>query len=154
MTEQELYPNINAPVFSHLGGKVDGGLILEIKKTDNRGLIFYTVNGEDPRTLNGGISEDAKSNNFFVINESVEIKSRTYDQSENQWSALTEAIFFVRGSKNDLKVTEIMFHPMQLSEDEILMGFSNQDQFEFLEITNSGNRVSYTHLTLPTIYSV
>ena len=29
---------------------------------------------------------------------------------------------------------------MQLSEDEILMGFSNQNQFEFLEITNSGNQ--------------
>ena len=140
MCIRDSYPNINSPVFSHLSGKVDGGLILEIKKTDNRGLIFYTVNGEDPRTLNGGISEDAKSNNFFVINESLEIKSRTYDQSENQWSALTEAIFFVRGSKNDLKVTEIMFHPMQLSEDEILMGFSNQDQFEFLEITNSGKQ--------------
>ena len=140
LREHQLYPNINAPVFSHLGGKVDSGLTLEIKKTDNRGLIFYTVNGEDPRTLSGGISENAKSNNFFVINESVEIKSRIYDQSGNQWSALTEAIFFVRGLKNDLKVTEIMFHPMQLSEDEILMGFSNQDQFEFLEITNSGKQ--------------
>ena len=137
LREHQLYPNINAPVFSHAGGEIDVGLTLEIKKTDNRGLTFYTVNGEDPRTLSGGISENAESNSFFVINESVEIKSRIYDQSENQWSAITEDIFFVRGLKNNLKVTEIMFHPIQLSEDEILMGFSNQDQFEFLEITNS-----------------
>ena len=37
------------------------------------------------------------SNNFVVINESVEIKSRIYDNRKSM--SLTEAIFLVRSQK-------------------------------------------------------
>ena len=140
LKKHQLYPNIKAPVFSQFGGNVESGFNLQIDNANNRGSIIYTINGEDPRTPSGTVSLNALSQNSLLVHKSIQVKSRIFDQKTNQWSALTEAVFFVRGPKDDIVLTEIMCAPAALSDKEVLSGFSSQDQFEFLEITNYGNK--------------
>ena len=139
LREDKLYPELDAPVFSKSGGAVENGFNLKIENPSNRGEIFYTINGKDPRSISGAVSDDALTNQFLTITESLRIKGRTFDQSTGQWSALTEVIFFVESASSNIRVSEIMFHPTSVNEEESLAGFLDQDEFEFIEITNNGD---------------
>ena len=139
LREDKLYPELDAPVFSKHGGAVENGFNLKIENPSNRGEIFYTINGKDPRSISGAVSDDALTNQFLTITESLRIKGRTFDQSTGQWSALTEVIFFVESASSNIRVSEIMFHPSSVNEKESLAGFVDQDEFEFIEITNNGD---------------
>ena len=139
LREDKLYPELDAPVFSKHGGAVENGFNLKIENPSNRGEIFYTINGKDPRSISGAAEDDALTNQFLTITESLRIKGRTFDQSTGQWSALTEVIFFVESASSNIRVSEIMFHPTSVNEEESLAGFLDQDEFEFIEITNNGD---------------
>ena len=139
LREDKLYPELDAPVFSKSGGAVENGFNLKIENPSNRGEIFYTINGKDPRSISGAAEDDALTNQFLTITESLRIKGRTFDQSTGQWSALTEVIFFVESASSNIRVSEIMFHPTSVNEEESLAGFLDQDEFEFIEITNNGD---------------
>ena len=60
---------------------------------------------------------------------SVHIKAR--NKQENTWSALNEKIFVLSSALNNLKITEIHYHP--LAQDTI-----DGDNFEFIELKNTG----------------
>ena len=139
LREDKLYPELDAPVFSKHGGAVENGFNLKIENPSNRGEIFYTINGKDPRSISGAAEDDALTNQFLTITESLRIKGRTFDQSTGQWSALTEVIFSVASASSNIRVSEIMFHPTSVNEEESLAGFLDQDEFEFIEITNNGD---------------
>ncbi|MDC0066208.1 lamin tail domain-containing protein [Verrucomicrobia bacterium] len=139
LREDKLYPELDAPVFSKHGGAVENGFNLKIENPSNRGEIFYTINGKDPRSISGAVSDDALTNQFLTITESLRIKGRTFDQSTGQWSALTEVIFSVASASSNIRVSEIMFHPSSVNEKESLAGFVDQDEFEFIEITNNSD---------------
>ena len=139
LREDKLYPELDAPVFSKSGGAVENGFNLKIENPSNRGEIFYTINGKDPRSISGAVADDALRNQFLTITESLRIKGRTFDQSSGLWSALTEVIFFVESASSNVRVSEIMFHPSSVNEKESLAGFVDQDEFEFIEITNNGD---------------
>jgi hypothetical protein len=56
-----------------------------------------------------------------------------------EWSALTQADFLTGNTPTpgDLVVSEIHYHPADASPDEALAGFTDQDDFEFIELTNT-----------------
>ena len=139
LREDKLYPELDTPVFSKSGGAVENGFNLKIENPSNRGEIFYTINGKDPRSISGAAEDDALTNQSLTITESLRIKGRTFDQATGQWSALTEVIFFVESASSNIRVSEIMFHPSSVNEKESLAGFVDQDEFEFIEITNNGD---------------
>ncbi len=139
LREDKLYPELDAPLFSKSGGVVESGFSLKIENPSNRGEIFYTINGKDPRSISGAVADDALTNQSLTITESLRIKGRTFDQATGQWSALTEVIFFVESASSNVRVSEIMFHPSSVNEKESLAGFVDQDEFEFIEITNNGD---------------
>jgi hypothetical protein len=91
-----LYPIINAPEFTHLGGSVTNELDLGINASS--GTIYYTVNGSDPRVSGGEIAK----NGVFIyqspikINGNGTVKARVKDGT--RWSALTEATFSFQDS--------------------------------------------------------
>jgi hypothetical protein len=53
-----------------------------------------------------------------------------------QWSALTEGTFIV--AKPQLSISEIHYHPAAPTEAERKPGFTDPDDFEFIEVVNSG----------------
>lgn len=130
LKDDGLYPDTAAPVFSLHGGNVTAGFLLSITNTNPGGTIFYTLDGKDPRDPAAIVYSAA-----VPINQSVHIKSRIFT---TEWSALNEAVFTVPSDLANLRVTEIMYNPKKLSGAESTAGFTDPDQFEFIEIENTG----------------
>lgn len=62
------------------------------------------------------------------------IKARTFNGFE--WSALNEATFVVGTPR--LVISELDYHPSPLTQEEIAAGYSNENDFEFIELFNAG----------------
>ena len=138
MVADGLYPNIPAPVFSRHGGEVPEDFELAITSGLVSGQIYFTVGGEDPRQVGGSIDPQAMTGQRIIISNSVRIMARVRDSASGQWSALTEAVFFIKGAFSGLEVSEIMYNPQAPSENENLAGFEDADDFEFIELYNAG----------------
>ena len=68
----------------------------------------------------------------IALNHSTSVKARAL--SENTWSALNEAIYAVGPVVENLRITEIMYHPQAL--DNI-----DEPNEEFIELTNIGDEI-------------
>jgi hypothetical protein len=92
----DLFPNLDAPVFSHSGGKTDFPLQLDISA--KTGEIYYTTDQRDPRAPGGSIAIPSAGiyTNPLILNGNVTVRART--KLGNTWSALTEAVFTDSGS--------------------------------------------------------
>ena len=130
------YPSIDPPSFSQRGGEVamDYALTLSAEKGD----IYYTTDGSDPRNKGGSISDTASLYDTGIpLNEpSTQVHVRVRLGSE--WSAIDKATFIVEPTKpspTSLAITEILYDPIAANENEIAAGFEDAD-FEFLEVRN------------------
>jgi hypothetical protein len=59
MRAQGFFPAIEAPTFSQEGGEVALGYPLEMVNPNATGLIYYTLDGTDPKQSNGGVAGSA-----------------------------------------------------------------------------------------------
>jgi hypothetical protein len=86
-----LFPNLDAPVFSHPGGKTGFPLVLSISA--KAGEIYYTTDQSDPRATGGSIALPSAGvfKDPLILNGNVTVKARA--KQGNTWSALTEAVF-------------------------------------------------------------
>jgi hypothetical protein len=129
-----LFPNVDAPVFNVNGGYQHGGYILTsdtITITNpSSGTIYYTLDGTDPRVaFTGDVSPSAVTySGGFTINKSTKLKSRIKNGSE--WSALTEAVYGLEVGSS-LRITEIMYHPQDTNNP-------NDPNEEYIELKNIG----------------
>lgn len=129
-----LYPSISAPNLSMYGGLVSQGYQLTLSHSNPSGIMYYTTDGTDPRLVGGVVSSNAISYTApFVINNSMRLKTRVF--SAGNWSALVEADFVVPGTIQ-LLATELMYHPTAVSSAEYQAGFTNADDFEYIELYN------------------
>ncbi len=126
-----LYPLTGAPQFSQFGGGVPAGFALAISHTNADGAILFTVDGTDPRQYgSGAVAPTALTYSAPVaINAPTFIRARVLDS--RGWSALVEATFYPPQDLSRLALTEIMFNPLG-------NGPTNTDDFEFLELKNTG----------------
>ena len=128
---EKLYPAVTAPVFSRHSGPVASGDLLGMGSPAGR--IYYTLNGEDPRLLGGGISGSAVAYESPIrLPGRCVVKARAW--VTNTWSALQETAF----SSLDpfpIRVTEIHYRP---SPEPPESGFF-QDDSEFVELGNLGS---------------
>ena len=134
-----LYPNVDAPVFSQHGGYVSAGASLTMTKNGG-GTIWYTTDGSDPRLQGGAVSGSASSSLPYILNGTKQIKARVRNSSD-EWSALNEAVFAVGSVADSIRITEIMYHPTDPTQDE-KDDAENQtlidEDFEFIELKNIG----------------
>ncbi|MGV3771467.1 MAG: lamin tail domain-containing protein [Verrucomicrobiales bacterium] len=123
---KNLYPTVPAPSFNQHGGNVQPGFTLSV--TAPNGVIYYTLDGSDPRLPGGAISPSALPySGGFALNESLTVKSRAL--SGATWSALNEADFTIIRTFKDLIITEVMYNPTGL-------GLVDPQEFEFIELKN------------------
>jgi hypothetical protein len=64
------------------------------------------------------------------------------------WSALTEATFLLDtepASLSNLAISEILYHPAEPSSAEVAAGFDDGEDFEFVEILNTGTKAIDLH---------
>ena len=124
-----LYPSTNAPVFGINGVDQHGGHVESNSQLTMTafGMIWYSLNGADPRIAGGSINSSAASvyNGPVVLTKSTNVTARVL--SGTTWSALNEAIFAVGPVAENLRITEIMYNPIDPNT-------------EFIELKNIGTQ--------------
>lgn len=127
----DLYPSLDAPVFSQFGGAIPQGFSLTMSHSNASGVIFFTTDGADPREYGtAAIAPNARRYSSAVtLNSATRIRARVYNTG--QWSALVEADFSTPQNLNDLALTEIMYNPPAFDS---IAG----NDLEFLELKNVG----------------
>ncbi len=128
MQEYDLFPTIDAPVFSQHGGEYDPGFQLAMINPNAAGMIWYTLDGTDPRT--------SPSKTFYMtpITLPGAVYVRACVQVVTSYSAVNVAGFMPTGGPT-LAVSEIMYHP---AAPPAASQYLTED-FEYIEILNTGD---------------
>lgn len=126
-----LFPTLNAPVFSQFGGPVSDAFALTMTHSNAAGTIFFTIDGSDPRTYGTGqvAPSAAAYSEPITFNRPTIVRARVVNGSA--WSPLVEASFYPPQDLSHLALTEIMYNPPSV-------GATNGEDFEFLELKNAG----------------
>lgn len=136
LLEDELYPPVAAPGFSQYGGDITNGFALTMSHCNDSGAIYFTLDGSDPRLVGGAVSGAAlRYSNSVMIGTGTRVKARVL--LGTTWSALVQADFTLP-SLLPLRITEIMYHPPPPTSAEVTAGFTNAEDFEFIELRNVG----------------
>jgi hypothetical protein len=120
-----LFPAVNAPV---LMMSQDHRLTMSA----SMGEIYFTTDGTDPVKWGSppSISSGAfKYTGQILLDESTHIKARCY--SAGTWSATSEEYFLIPSDFEDIKITEVHYHPLD-------MGVDDNQELEFIELKNTG----------------
>lgn len=140
LMQANLYSSIEPPIFLNNGTavlaarlEIESGYKLKLLNPNNtKGRIQYTVDGQDPRSIGGGVAGSARDGGNeadITVNATTVIKARVQDVTT--WSALHEINLLVGNNVSNLKITEIHYHPLD--------GVSVSDnEYEFLELKNIG----------------
>src|SRR5690606_36647135 len=137
---------VSPPGFEPSGGLVEAGTEVTVK---TGGSIFapqtayVMTNGTDPRIVGGSVQPDAIALPPKVtIDETVTYFARAL---KGQWvsSGPTYHAFVSDGipaSKDNMLISEVMYHPLDGNEAEQAAGFYSEYLFEYVELTNAGDR--------------
>jgi hypothetical protein len=124
---------LGAPTLSGpFGGPVSAPHNLTISHTNAGAVIYYTLNGQDPRAPGGGISptaQTAASPINIALTQTTTVKARAYIATSLQWSPLVEADFLAGAlaSPANLAISKIHYNPA-----------GSTDLEEFIEVMNIG----------------
>ena len=139
LLNENLYVDLNPPVFRNNGVEiiqdkiiVSGNYNLLMENKNGKGSIFYTIDGSDPRAIGGEFSNSAiigGNSKTITVAPGIRVKARV--KYSTTWSALHEIVFENFSLFNDLKVTELHYHPV----DQDTVGAK---QLEFIELKNIG----------------
>lgn len=107
------------------------GLNLSLASSDF--IILPSLSLSNEPMAGGSVSPNALSYSGSInITNSVRVKARAYYNGE--WSAVNDKFLIVPDDYQDLKITEVHYHPQA---DE----FGENDDYEFIEIKNTGDGV-------------
>jgi hypothetical protein len=76
----------------------------------------------------------------ITVDQNTRITARAFDLSTEEWSGSAIATFVVETPQ--LVISELNYHPYDATADELAVGFTNRDDFEFIEIQNVGSRTT------------
>ena len=83
--------------------------------------------------LTGGVSPTAiQYTGAFNLNRSTNLRARIYKSSNQTWSPINEAVYEVGNVRNALRITEIMYHPLDANDP-------NDPNKEYIELKNVGS---------------
>lgn len=124
-----------SPTLSIPAGPIAAGTNLTI--TAPAGVIYYTLDGTDPRAPGGAIAASAiQYSGAIALNGNARVFARSFLDNTNLWSKWSPpAIGTYVVETPRLVITEIMYHPPDPSA-----GSQNvADDFEYVELRNVGN---------------
>ena len=144
-----------APQLSPAGGEVSSGALATITAPARPpgSVIYYTLDGTDPRLPGGGVAPGAFSNTMgavtITITDNVGVFARAFNINHRNiinancpfggcppvttpWSGPVQDTFYL--SLPPLRITELMYHPADPPS-----GTNDQDDFEYLEVKNIGS---------------
>ncbi len=124
-----LYPDIDPPEFRIRTGQNQTSLTFTISNPNSSGQIYYTTDGTDPRQYLTGLPNGTLYTSSVTLYGSTHIKARV--RSGVTWSPLSETIFNVGPITEGLRITEIMYNPLDSGEPD-------DPNREFIELKNIG----------------
>ena len=130
------------PAILPAGGRVQTGTQVTLVDSRAGGVLYYTLDGSDPRPPGVASTHLALPGSAhiyagpIVVDESTQIKARVLvaSNSYSPWSGLAEAIFDVGPAAESLRISEIMYHPLDT-------GNPNDPNTEYIELTNIGSEI-------------
>jgi hypothetical protein len=148
------------PNFSQYGGNVSAGTQLTMSAytgtppsgfTYATGTLYYTLDGNDPRSSTGAVSPGAQTYSApITLNTSTIVKARLYNAGA--WSPVTTAVFIVNAvpaSAANVVLSEIHYAPAGPNAAEAAAGFNSGNDFEFIEFLNvSSQNVDLSGVTI------
>lgn len=124
LRQQGYYPALDPPTFSQRGGAVQNGQPVSLTNPNGDGVIYYTTDGSDPRhsveTADGPLH----------LPYSCTVNARVLDG--RTWSASNTATFALGPVGQNLRISEIMYHPPY-------NGSATDPNTEFIELANIGS---------------
>jgi len=123
-----LYPTLSAPTLSQYDGWDLNGFTVTMSPLDD--TIYYTTNGSDPRLPGGAVNTPGAqeySGGNINLTQTTHLKARVLDGGT--WSALSEAVFAVGPVTDNLRITEMMYHPPDTGAPE-------DPNAEYIELKN------------------
>ena len=139
-TPLPLYPLTNAPVFSQHGGGIPaaGTSITMTQENTGTTTLYYRLDTLDPRLVGGAVRPGTLTYRSPVALNAwtTTVKARVLKGTE--WSALNEAVFARDSAPPPVRIVEILAQPAGASAAEIAAGFTDKDDFEFIELMNTG----------------
>jgi len=143
-----LYPNIAGVDLEQVGSAVEQDFNLKLSSKGvslfNPGKIYYTLNGNDPSTIDEEIDAEAiEYSGGVILTESACVKARVRAVS-GDWSALTESYYRVAvtpASASNTVISEVMYHPAPPTAAESAAGHVSSDDFEYIEVRNVSDQV-------------
>ena len=139
--QNELFPELMAARFSQRGGIVEAGTSVTL--TSDSGKMYYTLDGSDPRVMGGALSDSAiEYTGPITVDDDVTVRVRVLDGEI--WSAIDEAEYKVGGTfatADSLRISEVHYNPALPTQAEREAGFTDKDDFEFVEVVNVSNEV-------------
>jgi hypothetical protein len=129
MKDGGLYPALDVPAIGPGSGNVTPGQTITLTNPNTAGVIYFTLDGSDPREIGGVIAEGAKLyTQPFLLGPLKQLKARIKDGET--WSALAEAQYENAQDFSALQITEIGY------------GFRSNpnpgDDYDFIELKNAG----------------
>ncbi len=132
-----------------------------LARADQQAIVFETINissfkqhlvdGANVLAIHG-LNIAANDSDFFVeakldaysvgqgelLDQSAIVNARALKNGE--WSALSSAEFFLNtpADASNLAVTELNYNPYEPTAEEIAAGFTDENDFEFIELRNIG----------------
>lgn len=130
---------LGAPTLNNYGGTVSSNFQLTLAKPAGSpagGLLYYTLDGSDPRLAGGGLSPTAIAYaGPITIAASAQVHTRVFDLSQagtrNDWSAEIAATFLL-DTPFPLRITELNYNPAEFN------GQADAQNLEFIELMNTG----------------
>ncbi len=140
-----LFPGVDAPVFSNWGGLVTSGTNVTLTNPSTNvptnQVIYYSLSGVDPRPVGGGaplagtlnVGSAGTTSGDVVLTATGTLVSRVYDSITLEWSALARADFVVgvAATKDNLVISEMNYNPADTS-----IGVNDGQNYEYIELHN------------------
>ena len=102
--------------------------------SDANGVIYYTLDGSDPRLVGGASNPKAatiSSGSTFNVAYPLILKTRVKVGTE--WSAIREILFTNTQNRENIRITEIQYSPIDLNA-------ASAKNMEFIELKNVGDK--------------
>ncbi len=133
-------PNIDPVSYNQLGGEADSMFQLVLSHIDATLLIFYTLDGNDPRTFAGDISPSAQlyTGPVSLPNGVITVKARALDSTKtlntiNKWSAMCPRTFYQNIDYDAIVINEVMYHPNSNCS------LADSTEIPYIELTNTSD---------------
>jgi hypothetical protein len=130
-----LFSTVVAPSLSQFGGLVTPGFDLTMSAP--AGVIWYTLDGSDPRMIGGAIRPGALQYSGAPVDIPAGLTVNARALNGSTWSALSEATFTVAAPANasNLRISELHYNPANQPE------VSDSQTLEFIELVNPSAQI-------------